>query len=70
MMETDEEVDQGQEISLLCPYLLLCLENPQAMTSKQFRLDLQHGSQHDYLPGASEFGIKGVEKHGGIFDIN
>lgn len=42
MVKTEEEVYESQEISLLCSYFFLSLENAKTVAREEFALDIQH----------------------------
>jgi hypothetical protein len=70
VVEAEEEVDEGEEVSFLGSYLLLGFEDAQAVAGKEFRVHFKHTHEHEYLLRAAEFGIKGVHKHAGISHID
>ena len=58
MVETNEEVDEGQKVTLLGSDLLLCLENAQSLPCEQLVLHLKHGCQHHDQSRAAELGVE------------
>lgn len=70
VVETQKEVDQSQEVSLLSSHFFLRLQYAQALSGKKLRLDLQHAHQHQNLLGTAEFSIKGVHEHACVAHID